>query len=83
LSFQNINLGYMLPSRICKHLGIENIRIYAVCDNVWLWSMRQGLDPRQNIEPNGIFNNSGTGGFNTASYYAPIRSLSGGLTITF
>jgi len=87
LSLQNINLGYTLPTRICKHLGIEKVRIYGVCDNAWLWSKRQGLDPRQNIEPSQLdssgANAGGTGGFNTASYYAPIRSFSGGLTLTF
>ena len=71
LSLQNINLGYTLSSKICRKFGLEKLRIYGVCDNVWLWSKRQGLDPRQGI----------TSG--TASYYSPIRSFSGGLTLTF
>lgn len=89
LSLQNISLGYTLPSKICKHLGLEKVRIYGVCDNVWLWSKRQGLDPRQNLEPatasylRGNGETSGSGGSSTASYYAPIRSFSGGLTLTF
>ena len=72
LSLQNINVGYTLPARICRTLGIEKVRFYAVCDNVWLWSKRQGLDPRQSIT-----------GQVTASYYAPIRTISGGVTFTF
>ena len=40
--------------------------------NVWLWSKRPGLDPRQSIT-----------GQVTASYYAPIRTISGGVTFTF
>jgi TonB-linked SusC/RagA family outer membrane protein len=74
LSLQNINLGYTLSKRICKHLGMEKLRIYAVCDNVWLWSKRQGLDPRASgIDDRTI----------TSAYYAPIRSFSGGITLTF
>jgi len=71
LSLQNINLGYTLPSKLCRQFGLEKLRIYGVCDNVWLWSKRQGLDPRQGFTAS------------TASYYAPIRSFSGGITLTF
>lgn len=72
LSLQNITAGYTLPGRICRYMGLEKLRFYMACDNVWLWSKRQGLDPRQSID-----------GTSTASYYAPIRSISGGITLTF
>ena len=72
LSLQNINFGYTLPTRVCRPLGIQKLRLYLAADNVALWTKRQGLDPRQTI--------SGEG---TASYYAPIRTVSGGITLTF
>lgn len=72
LSLQNINAGYTLPSKICQTMGMQKLRVYVACDNVWLWSKRQGLDPRQSIS-----------GEVTASYYAPIRTISGGITLTF
>ena len=72
LSLQNINVGYTLPSNICRNFGVEKLRVYMSADNVWVWSKRQGLDPRQSI----------TGGA-TSAYYAPIRSISGGFTLTF
>lgn len=72
LSLQNINFGYTLPSQLTRHIGIEKLRIYFAADNVWIWTKRQGLDPRQSML-----------GESTASYYAPIRSISGGLTVTF
>ena len=72
LSLQNINLGYTLPSRICRTMGMEKLRIYMACDNVWVWSKRQGLDPRQSIT-----------GSVTSAYYAPMRTISGGITLTF
>ena len=46
---------------------IQNLRVYVACDNVWYWSKRKGLDPR------------GTGNSN----YSPIRTISGGVTLTF
>lgn len=72
LCLQNITLGYTLPNRITTLLGLEKMRIYAVGDNIWLWSKRQGLDPRQYID----------GGAGNASY-SPIRTISGGVSITF
>lgn len=72
LSLENINFGYTLPAKITRKAFIEKVRVYLACDNVWVWSKRQGLDPRQSF----------TGGSNN-TYYAPIRTISGGLTVTF
>ena len=72
LSLQNINLGYTLPSSITRKMQIEKIRVYVTADNIWYWSKRQGLDPRQSIT-----------GSATSSYYSPMRTISGGITLTF
>ena len=72
LNIQNITIGYTLPKRITRKFLVEKLRIYFACDNVWYTSKRQGLDPRQSI--NGITN---------PYYYAPIRTFSGGVTVTF
>ena len=72
LALQNITLGYTLPTSWIGKIGLKKVRFYAVADNIWVWSKRQGLDPRQGIS-----------GSNTASYYAPIRTISGGITVTF
>ena len=73
LSLQNITLGYTLPSKWTKKLHIEKLRVYAVADNVSLWAARQGLDPRQAYGMSA----------ETSSVYSPIRSVSGGISITF
>ena len=72
LSLQNVNFGYTLPASMTRKAGIEKIRLYFAGENLFVWSKRQGLDPRQSI----------TGGV-TSSYYAPMRTLSGGITLTF
>ena len=71
LSLNNINAGYTFPAKWTRKFGVEQLRVYFAADNVWYTSKRKGLDPRQSI----------TGGGNN-TYYAPIRTLSGGLTIT-
>ena len=72
LSLQNINFGYTLPKSLTRKIYVENLRVYVAADNVFLWSKRQGLDPRMSIS-----------GATSTAYYAPIRSISGGLTVTF
>jgi hypothetical protein len=69
---QNVNFGYTLPSQVAHKLKLQRLRFYVSADNVWLWSKRQGLDPRQSFN-----------GTATASYYAPIRTVSGGLNLSF
>ena len=72
LSLNNIQLGYTLPSSLTSKAYIQKVRVYCTADNVWVWSKRQGLDPRQSIS-----------GSVTSAYYAPIRTISGGITVTF
>jgi TonB-linked SusC/RagA family outer membrane protein len=72
LTLSNITLGYTLPKKITSKIYLQNVRIYFVADNIWTWSKRQGLDPRQSIS-----------GSNTNSYYKPIRTISGGISVTF
>ena len=71
VALQNITLGYTFPAKLTKKAHIEKIRLYAVADNIALWSARKGLDPRQ--------------GYTSANsvYYSPMRTISGGLSITF
>ena len=72
LCLQNVNIGYNLPANICKKIGLGGVRVYATGNNLWLWSKRQGLDPRQSIS-----------GGTSNERYSPIRSISGGITLTF
>lgn len=71
LSLNNLTFGYTLPSKWITKLGISSLRIYGQAENVALWSMRKGLDPRQ-------------GFLSSENYtYSPIRTISGGLTVSF
>ncbi len=72
LNIQNITVGYTLPANITRKFLVEKLRVYLACDNVFYWSRRKGLDPRQSIS-----------GSTNPYMYAPIRTFSGGVTITF
>jgi hypothetical protein len=72
LTLQNITLGYTLPKQWTSRIGISKVRVYCVADNIWTWSKRQGLDPRQSIT-----------GAASSAYYSSVRTISGGITVTF
>ena len=71
LSVNNIALGYTLPKTLTERLTISRIRVYVAADNVALFSARKGLDPRQSFTSA------------TTSLYTPIRTISGGVSVTF
>jgi len=72
LTLSNVTVGYTLPTKWVSKIGVQKIRLYAVGDNLYTWTKRKGLDPRQSI----------TGG-SSGTYYSSIRSISGGITVTF
>jgi len=72
LSLQNLQVGYTLPQKWTRAMRLESVRIYATGDNIWTWSKRRGMDPRQSI----------TGGIDQ-SYAPSLRTISGGITVTF
>jgi len=72
LNIENINLGYTLPSKWVRSLQINSIRLYGSLENVFYWSKRKGFDPRQSYDET-----------TNATYYSPMRTVSGGITLNF
>ena len=72
LNFQNAQVGYTFPERLTRKFHVSRLRLYVSCDNIVYWSKRQGLDPRYSFD-----------GSTNANMNSPIRTLSGGINITF
>ncbi|MEY8608499.1 TonB-dependent receptor [Parabacteroides segnis] len=70
LSLQNITFGYTLPKKLTRTLLIDNVRFYFVADNVALLTARKGMDPRQSYT-------------DADNVYSPIRTISGGISLSF
>ncbi|MCC8071209.1 MAG: SusC/RagA family TonB-linked outer membrane protein [Bacteroidales bacterium] len=68
LSFQSAQLGYTIPTKIVKRLGLTKLRVYCAGENIYLWTKRKGFDPRLS---------QGYGD------YSPIRTISGGINLQF
>ena len=72
LNIQNINFGYTLPTSFSRKFDVANIRIYFSGENLFYISARQGLDPRYSLK-----------GYTNPELYSPIRTISGGITLSF
>ena len=72
LNLQNINFGYTLPRQWTSKIGVNKVRVYLACENVALWSRRQGFDPRTSLT-----------GAPVVAGYSAVRTISGGLNLSF
>jgi TonB-linked SusC/RagA family outer membrane protein len=70
LNFQSFTIGYTLPKSILKDAA--TVRVYAAGENLHFWSARKGFDPRYSFESTG-----------SVLPYSPMRTISGGLQLTF
>ncbi len=70
-SINNIVVGYTLPKKITRKWYIDALRFYCSMDNLALFSARKGMDPRQSFTSV------------TNATYSALRSISGGVKITF
>ena len=64
-------MGYSLPSKWLKSMNINNVRLSATADNLFLFNHLKGMDPQYNF----------TGG--TTFGYVPTRTIAFGIDVTF
>ena len=79
LSLSNLTVGYTLPTKWASVISMKSVRVYFAGENLFLLTKRQGMDPRYNL---GIGSMT-TGGGLAAGSYSAMRSITGGLTVTF
>ena len=81
LSLNNVTLGYTLPTKWTKKAQMQKVRIYFQGDNLGIAAARKGMDPRQsqNLYQTGLGGYSDSGNF----VYSQLRTLSGGISVTF
>ena len=72
LNFQNAQFGYTFPEQMTRQMHINRLRVYVACDNIVYWSARHGFDPRQSLS-----------GATSSTMNSPVRTISGGINLTF
>ena len=74
-----MTVGYTFPERWMDKIRVASLRVYFAADNLAVASARKGVDPRYSI---GLGSFTSGSGLNSGSYSA-MRTLTGGLTLTF
>ncbi|WP_233247118.1 TonB-dependent receptor [Prevotella sp. oral taxon 376] len=74
LNFQSFVVGYTLPVSLTSKLMLSKVRVYVQGENLCFWSARKGLDPRYS------FQGTQSSGINS---YAPVRTVMGGIQLSF
>ena len=78
LSLNSAVVGYTFPERWVKKADIAALRLFVSGDNLAVFSARQGLDPRANIALG-----SPTSDYSSGNMYSLLRTITGGISITF
>ncbi|MEN2400777.1 TonB-dependent receptor [Flavobacterium sp. MC2016-06] len=52
ISLDNVSIGYTLPKMIMTKIGVDNFRIFAQAQNIWLISKYKGINPE--METSGV-----------------------------
>lgn len=79
LSVNNVTLGYTFPTKWTSRIKVAGLRIYVAGDNLAVLSARKGVDPRYSI---GLGSLTSGAGLNSGSY-SSMRTVTGGITLTF
>ncbi len=79
LRMRNIQLGYTLPEKVTNFVGINRLRVYVSCDNLFTLTNYTGCDPEVT---------GGNSAFGTAygidrGVYPQARTLTFGANVTF
>ncbi|MDO5105418.1 SusC/RagA family TonB-linked outer membrane protein [Capnocytophaga sp.] len=73
ISWENASISYKLANDQLQKLGVENITFSLTGSNLWVWTKRQGFDPRMTRLSNG----------GTENVYSLYRTVSFGLSAKF
>ncbi|GAO31190.1 SusC/RagA family TonB-linked outer membrane protein [Geofilum rubicundum] len=82
LRFQNLTLGYTLPTPVSQRIGSENLRIYGTLNNIWVWTNYTGYDPEVSSPVRGSAPSGLTPGVDYSSYPKSF-SWTLGINLTF
>ncbi|GGH13651.1 SusC/RagA family TonB-linked outer membrane protein [Mucilaginibacter phyllosphaerae] len=55
LRFQNVRLGYNLPTRFAKYIALSNLKVYCSAQNLFVITPYKGLDPEVGQQNQNVF----------------------------
>jgi len=79
LRIKNITIGYTLPKKLLKNIGINKLRVYATAHNLLTFSHNSFIDP----ESSEFNNQMGNNGANSARNYPTLQYYGMGVEVQF
>lgn len=55
LRFKNIQLGYSIPTKLLRRIGVNNLRIVGSAENIATITKYRGLDPEIDADDNNLY----------------------------
>ena len=80
LRLKNLSVGYTVPARLTRKIGVDNLRVYFSGENLAYWSPFKKHSAY--IDPEATFNRSGNDAYNRA-FYPWQKSFMFGVDISF
>ncbi|QDW24848.1 TonB-dependent receptor [Pedobacter sp. KBS0701] len=77
LRLKTVSLGYQLPAKLMKSIGVKSLRFNLSAQNLYTWTKYQGYDPEVSA-----YNSALTPGFDW-SVYPRARTITFGANLTF
>jgi len=82
LRFQNLTVGYTVPKMLSNRIGMDQLRVYATVNNLWILTRYTGYDPEVSTAVRGSSTSGLTPGVDYSSYPKSL-SWTFGLNLTF
>lgn len=77
LRLKNITLGYTIPEKITRKIGVTKLRLYATAQNLWCLTNYSGYDPEVNMLSSNLMPSFDYGA------YPRSKAITGGIEIKF
>ena len=77
LSINNVTLGYTFPATWTRKIQLSSLRVYVAGENLAVFTARKGMDPRNTMAVGSFTMDQGS------SSYSTMRTITGGITLTF
>lgn len=77
LRLKTVSIGYTLPRKLLRPLGVSSVRVYATAQNLYTWTNYSGYDPEVSVRRSAL-----TPGFDYSAY-PRAKTLTLGTSITF
>jgi TonB-linked SusC/RagA family outer membrane protein len=82
MRLKNLQLGYSIPEKVIKAIGLSKARVYASGTNLLTLTRYSGLDPEMTVSNNSQGEGDGAAGIDWGTY-PPAMTIMLGLDITF